>query len=66
MQSFTILSRKFYKTSLKKISIVNKILKFIFNYTVFSTKLRAHEMFGSREFMTIFRVAPNRLCGSLL
>jgi len=60
MQSFTILSRKSHKISLKKISIVNKILKFIFNYKVFSTKLRSHELCGSREFITIFRVTPKR------
>ena len=62
MQSFTILSRKFHKISLKKIYIVNKVLMLIFDYKVFSTKLRAHEMFGSREFMTIFRVHEKRKC----
>jgi len=30
--------------------IVGLVLKFIFNYRAFSTKLYAHEMFGSREF----------------
>ena len=43
--------------------IICLALKFIFNYRVFSTKLHAHQMFGSREFITIFRVAPKSICG---
>jgi len=31
------------------------VLKLIFNYKIFSTKLYAHEMFVSREFKTIFQ-----------
>jgi len=30
------------------------VLKLIFNYKVFSTKLYVHEIFGSLEFRTIF------------
>ena len=37
----------------------------MFNYIVFSTKLYAHQMFGSREFRTIFRVAPKSIWGPL-
>jgi len=32
------------------------VLKLIFNYKLFSTKLYAREMFGSREFKLFFRV----------
>ena len=45
--------------------IVGLDLKFIFNYRVFSTKLYAHEMFGSRKLRTIFRVAPKSIWGLL-
>jgi len=37
----------------------------MFNYRVFSTKLYAHEMFGSRELRAIFRVAPKSIWGLL-
>ena len=40
--------------------IVGLVLKFIFNYRVFFTKLYAHEMFGSREEL-FFRVAPKNI-----
>jgi len=49
----------------KKLLLSLVVLKFTFNYKVFSTKLYAHEMFGSREFTTIFRGAPKSICGSL-
>jgi len=35
------------------LTIVGLVLKYMFNYRVFSTKLYAHEMFESREFRTI-------------
>jgi len=37
----------------RKLLLSIAVLKLIFNYKVFSTKLHAHEMFGSREFRTI-------------
>ena len=49
----------------RKLLLSIVVLKFIFNYRVFSTKIYAHEMFESREFRTIFRVAPKCICGPL-
>jgi len=45
--------------------IVCLTLKFTFGYRVFSTKLYVHQIFGSREFRTIFRVAPKSIWGPL-
>jgi len=45
----TVSCATFHKRLWKKIDIVN--------YEQFSTKSNAHEMFGSREFRTTFRVA---------
>jgi len=69
MQSFTDLCAKFHTILCKKIAIVNLsivVLKSICNYKAFSAKLHAHEMFGSREFITVFRVAPKSICGPLI
>jgi len=49
---FYVLS--FIKFCARKLLLSPLVLKLIFNYNVFSTKLYAHEMFGSREFRTIF------------
>jgi len=56
MQSFTDLCAKFHAILCKKIAIVNLSI----------AKLHAHEMFGSREFITVFRVAPKSICGPLI
>jgi len=43
------------------------VLKLIFICKVFSTKLYAHEMFGSQEFeTTFFWVVPKSICGPLV
>jgi len=44
----------FIQFSARKLLLSIVVLKLIFNDKVFSTKLYAHEMFGSREFRTIF------------
>jgi len=56
----TVLYAKFHTILCAKIAIANSMPspKFIFNYRVFFTKLCAHQIFGWREFRTIFRVAP--------
>jgi len=54
MQSLAVLCAKFHTTFWKKIATVTRSLKFDINYKVFSTKLYAKEIFGSREFITIF------------
>ena len=56
MQSYTVLCVKFIKLYARKLLLSLVVLKLIFNYQVFSTKLYAHEMFVSREFKTILRV----------
>ena len=43
--------------------IVGLVLKFIFKYRVFSTKLYAHKMFGSWEFKTIFLGSLQKVFG---
>jgi len=54
MQPFIFLCAKFHTILRKKLLLSIVVLKCIFNYRAFSTKLYAHEMFGSREFITIF------------
>ena len=47
MQSFNVLCAKGPQFCAPKLLLPVEILKFIFNYNVFSTKLYAHEIFGS-------------------
>jgi len=54
MQSFAGLCPKFHTVLCKKISTVDTCLEIDINCKVFSTKLYAHEMFGSREFRSTF------------
>jgi len=54
MQLFTVLCAKFHTILRKKLLLSQIVLKLIFNYKVFSKKFYAYEMFGSREFRTIF------------
>jgi len=67
MQSFTVLCDKLHTILCKKIATINSNLKIDINCKVFSTKLYAHKMFGSRsrEFRTIFRAASQSICGLL-
>jgi len=60
---FYVLS--FIQFCARKLLLPIVFLKMVFIYKVFSTKLYAHEMFGSREFRTVFRVAPKSICGLL-
>jgi len=48
------------------VNLLIAVLKLTFNYKAFSTKFHAHEMFGSREFTTVFRARQKSTCGSLL
>jgi len=57
MKSFIVSCATFHKLLFKKINIVH--------YEIFSTKLNAHEMFGSEEFRTTFRVARKCIWGLL-
>jgi len=45
----------FMKFCARKLLQSMLVLKLVFNYKIFSTKLYASEMFGSREFETIFQ-----------
>jgi len=42
------------------------VLKFVFSYKAFSTKLHAREMFGSQELRTVVKVTPKSICGPLI
>jgi len=61
MQIFTVL---FHTGLCKEMLLSILVLKCLFNYRVFSTKLYADEKLGSRVFRTIFRIAPKSICGA--
>ena len=63
MQSFTVSCAKVHRILCKKIAVGNSSLKRDIYLSIFATKSHAHERFVSREFRTIFRVAPKNICG---
>jgi len=55
----------FIQFCVRKLLLPIVVLKMIFIYDVFSTKLYAHEMFGLRGLELFFRVVPKSICGPL-
>jgi len=60
---FYVLS--FIQFCARKLLLLTLVLKLIFNYQVFSTKLQAHGCLGHETLERYFRVAPKRICRPL-